>query len=576
MRERVDVVCRGKNGALLREAAALDSAPCGQLANGERVFVEAEATVGGKARLRVRNGARAGWCSAKLCRDPPAPHALRECVLAATDAKRRWLASAAALRDVVLEMRREGPAAWSGGMREMLGPLAAFCVDDDALIRRTEPTDYGKLATELYQNLAYVSMGARETTVLQRALAALTEVVEAECAPQPDCWPGERELVGIADGELRGLDAALASSGFPPRPPGAAVFAVAPSATGAPLLLKYLALPFALYVRNTTHLYAVLRKLHGLRRVAYASPADLRRDLDAGGQKSAWLVFSLFACLQVLRRARRDRGPGAVEPLAATAPMVWGAECLDLPAYLAGGAGAPPAFHAHDARRDAPRHAYRGIWVPDVVDESRCRFSTSIASYARTMRGVCGVLDFYAGNEGTEAAACARDHAHVLILVLRHWRDSEWLTPVQFFSDKLVGPQEQELARRARVPGRRTRRRRDGRAGAGPAAVRGPRPRGRPRDPRRGRRRRVAGLRGAPRAPRGRVGLGALRDDGEPPAGGAGRPLERPRRGEGDGGADPAPHAPLRAGRRGRAARPRAPRPGRAPSLRLRSRWMRI
>ena len=71
---------------------------------------------------------------------------------------------------------------------------------------------------------------------------------------------------------------------------------------------------------------------------------------------------------------------------------------------LHGGGG---AFAAHDG---APRHAYRGVWVPDAIDEARAAFSTSIASYSRTMQGVCGVLDFYASLEGTEAAATAANH----------------------------------------------------------------------------------------------------------------------------------------------------------------------
>lgn len=458
MLERVDAVVTGKNGALLRAEASLDSAPCGQLARGDRVFVVEAATVGGdRGRLRVWNGAHSGWASAKLLRDAPAcGHALRETVLRPTNEKRRWLENARVLRDLVLEMGREGPGAWSAGMCEMLGPLAAFCDGDDALIRRTEPTDYGQLATELYQNLAYAAMGAKEAAVLQRCLRLLTDLCEAECAPQEDTWPGERELVGIAEGELRNMDALLLSSGFPPRDARReALFTVAPSATGAPLLLKYIVLPFGLYVRNTTHLYAVLRKLHALRLRPYESPSDLRADLDAGGQKSAWLVFSLFGCLQLLRRARATEGPGAVEPLAATAPMVWGAEPPDMAPHLGArhpgrrddpdGAFRPDVFRPFDGARDAPRHAYRGIWVPDAIDEARARFSTSIASYSRSVAGVCGVLDFYAGQEGTEAAKVAARYNHVLVMVQRNWRGSEWLLPVQFFSDKLTGAAEQEL-----------------------------------------------------------------------------------------------------------------------------------
>jgi hypothetical protein len=160
-----------------------------------------------------------------------------------------------------------------------------------------------------------------EAKLLRDALAKLQALCVAECAPQ-ESWLAELggEL-GFGDSEANSIDRALAASGFPKRDTSTPV-AFELQRKEVPLLLKYLCLPFAVYVRNSTHLYSVLRKFHGLRLKRYDDAQTMERDFEAGAQKSAWLVFSLFAALQFVRRARAAHGPAVVEPLASTAPMV--------------------------------------------------------------------------------------------------------------------------------------------------------------------------------------------------------------------------------------------------------------
>ena len=315
---RLDVIVSGKNGALLRAAAPLESEQCGHIAAGQRCMVVDAATLDdGRERLLVRHATATGWCSAKVVRSV-AGETVREDV---DETRAAWLANAAVLRDMVRGMAARGPRAWSEGMEKALMAPLVVSEDDDVLIRRTKQTNYWALAKEIYGTLARVAVGNLEAKLLRDALAKLQALCVAECAPQ-ESWLAELggEL-GFGDAEANTIDRALAASGFPKRDTSTPV-AFELQRTEVPLLLKYLCLPFAVYVRNSTHLYSVLRKFHGLRLKRYGDAQTMERDFEAGAQKSAWLVFSLFAALQFVRRARAAHGPAVVEPLASTAPMV--------------------------------------------------------------------------------------------------------------------------------------------------------------------------------------------------------------------------------------------------------------
>ena len=190
---RLDVIVSGKNGALLRAAAPLESEQCGHIAAGQRCMVVDAATLDdGRERLLVRHATATGWCSAKVVRCV-AGETVREDV---DETRAAWLANAAVLRDMVRGMAARGPRAWSEGMEKALMAPLVVSEDDDALIRRTKQTNYWALAKEIYGTLARVAVGNLEAKLLRDALAKLQALCVAECAPQ-ESWLAE------LDGELR-------------------------------------------------------------------------------------------------------------------------------------------------------------------------------------------------------------------------------------------------------------------------------------------------------------------------------------------------------------------------------------
>ena len=132
---RLDVIVSGKNGALLRAAAPLESEQCGHIAAGQRCMVVDAATLDdGRERLLVRHATATGWCSAKVVRSV-AGETVREDV---DETRAAWLANAAVLRDMVRGMAARGPRAWSEGMEKALMAPLVVSEDDDVLIRRTK------------------------------------------------------------------------------------------------------------------------------------------------------------------------------------------------------------------------------------------------------------------------------------------------------------------------------------------------------------------------------------------------------------------------------------------------------
>lgn len=181
-------------------------------------------------------------------------------------------------------------------------------------------------------------------------------------------------------------------------------------------------------MRNTPHIYLLLARHSELRGVM--SSAQMRRILDRPAedgeeaQPYSALAFGVVAALQILHAARRE-GPtrhGGFPP-------------LDL--LMSTGCWGPP-------KGRTPRGAfiYRGLWVPEVIDEERARYQWSVNSFSRSMDGVVYVLGFYAGASGSEAAQIAMRHKHVLVLIARRGRSPkgddehgrQWSFPVQFFN----------------------------------------------------------------------------------------------------------------------------------------------
>jgi len=167
--------------------------------------------------------------------------------------------------------------------------------------------------------------------------------------------------------------------------------------------LLFVGLPIALYVSDCPHLYQLVRRLRSLSQLEPPISADMvRATLDHDGLPYSMLVYALMAALQALHAVRLS-GQGA-EGLQILAPR--GGTLL-----------------------------FRGMWVPGEIDEHRAEFSWSFNSFSRSMDGVLSVLNFYSCADGSEAAALAREHSHVFVLVTRFAaRGAEWAFPVQLFA----------------------------------------------------------------------------------------------------------------------------------------------
>ena len=416
----------GNRGAILRETASLHSPKVGVLESGllvRVVAVSAEPATGAE-RWRVREAASGatGWASAKVLAGVADPAPALPSLPFEGDAV-RWLRGAKALAAAARAMRARGRDAWVDGMR-----LAMPSIERDLRTNRpfagpsgpgspyagAHAPRYEKLSRELYET-ASAAFATKPASPLRRVL----EAVERECA-----GVSASRQAGGEWWDRVGPPYPMASKR---RPDG---WPEAPDTM--PAWLRMVALPLALYVRNTVQLYGLLAKLHGLRK---SVPSDLEAHLDeASDPPSAYLLFSILAALQILKRARRDAH--SLEALATTSAG---------PACAVGGPGPfrPPPFCAAD---DGAEFAYRGLWVDGAgPDDRRVRHSSSFQSYSRHVPGVAHVLRFYAGSRGTEVARMAGADAHVLLLIAKGWRSNDLVTPVEYFNDGALGGIEREL-----------------------------------------------------------------------------------------------------------------------------------
>eukprot|EP00747_Dinoflagellata_sp_TGD_P041386 gnl/TRDRNA2_/TRDRNA2_141452_c0_seq2.p1 gnl/TRDRNA2_/TRDRNA2_141452_c0~~gnl/TRDRNA2_/TRDRNA2_141452_c0_seq2.p1 ORF type:complete len:399 (+),score=54.47 gnl/TRDRNA2_/TRDRNA2_141452_c0_seq2:74-1198(+) len=194
----------------------------------------------------------------------------------------------------------------------------------------------------------------------------------------------------------------------------------------------FVGLPLALYVRNTPHLYQVIDRLRSVR-LASKKGESFREVLDAKGKPYSFLVYAIMGALQTLyavslNSIRAARGLEELAPLQ-------NSPC-------------------EDSTDSAGSLMFRGIWVPDEIDEAAAKFQWSFNSFSRRVEGVCHVLNFYAGAEDSPTARVAALSNHVLLLIARRATAAaggpaavggDWAFPVQFFNTPEAGKIEQEL-----------------------------------------------------------------------------------------------------------------------------------
>ncbi|CAK9063951.1 unnamed protein product [Durusdinium trenchii] len=166
--------------------------------------------------------------------------------------------------------------------------------------------------------------------------------------------------------------------------------------------LLFVGLPLALYCSDCPHLYQVLQRMRGLASLDEGAPTaeTLRQKLDHDGRPYSVLVYALMAAWQALFVVRHCGI--SLEPLAPK-----------------GGA-----------------LIFRGLWVPEEVDEHWAEHTWSFNSFSRSVEGVLSVLGFYGNATGSAAEALAMKDAHILILVARFQSEAgggRWALPVQLF-----------------------------------------------------------------------------------------------------------------------------------------------
>ena len=203
--------------------------------------------------------------------------------------------------------------------------------------------------------------------------------------------------------------------------------------------LLFVSIPVALYVRNTPHLYEVTSRMRYMRFQACAElpecarSLEMREALDAGDETPySSLVFFLIAALQALFAICREHGRGNRALRAGLSASV------DLRSLMPLSGSAPEGLLPVDLRGSL---LFRGLWVPELIDEEAARRQWSFNSFSRYLSGALHVLNFYASSH-TNVAHLANTHRHVLLLIMRRFdkirtetlQDQDWAFPVQFFN----------------------------------------------------------------------------------------------------------------------------------------------
>lgn len=168
--------------------------------------------------------------------------------------------------------------------------------------------------------------------------------------------------------------------------------------------LLFVGLPLALYCSDCPHLYQVLHRMRAVANVddAPATAKSLRKKLDYDGRPYSVLIYALMGALQALSSLRYC-GTG-LEPLAPKGGVL----------------------------------IFRGLWVPEVIEEHWAEHSWAFNSFSRSIDGVLSVLGFYANATGSAAEALATKDAHILLLVARgnhgEANGARWAFPVQLYA----------------------------------------------------------------------------------------------------------------------------------------------
>jgi hypothetical protein len=205
---------------------------------------------------------------------------------------------------------------------------------------------------------------------------------------------------------------------------------------GSWAILPLVWLPLSFYVRNTSHLYEMLKRLQqsgekrrsGLQELGGAE--GLRGELDRDPRRYSFLVFAITAALQALLLAKADlceRFPWRL--LASNPPDACGKQPNGYPMM--------PAEEWSDVDP-----IFRGIWIGNEPDEERTLFQYSFQSFSREVTGVLQVLSFYASVPDSPAGNLAAECNHVLFFVSRvQWcKNTSLAIPVQLFE----GPKDKK------------------------------------------------------------------------------------------------------------------------------------
>ncbi|CAL1147451.1 unnamed protein product [Cladocopium goreaui] len=198
--------------------------------------------------------------------------------------------------------------------------------------------------------------------------------------------------------------------------------------------LLFVGLPLRLYLADSPHLYELLRRMRQSCGLAEPSVSSIRATLDANGLPYSVLVYGILAALQALHAARLTGTRAGT-----------GAQGLD--AFCATARRDGDGFEVKEVDQNCSL-IFRGIWVPQRIDEYRATYTWTFNSFSRSVQGVMWVLDFYAveptGNE--EVARLAWEESHILLYVARfHATSSVWAFPVQFFNSGIAADVEKEL-----------------------------------------------------------------------------------------------------------------------------------
>ena len=167
-----------------------------------------------------------------------------------------------------------------------------------------------------------------------------------------------------------------------------------------------------------------------------ARSLEMLEVLDTGdGTPYSCLVYFLTAALQALFAVCRQHARNRVVRPSVTSDLF---PAVDLRPLQPLSGSAPEGLLPVDLTGSL---LFRGLWVPEHIDEEAARLQWSFNSFSRYLCGALHVLNFYASSHA-RVSSIARSHRHVLLLVMRRFaqmrmpvfQTQDWAFPVQFFN----------------------------------------------------------------------------------------------------------------------------------------------